>query len=197
MAIKSPQNENELLNRLANGDERAFTQLFEAYYKQMGEYVFKLTESLTITEEIVQDAFVKIWIKRESLKELNSFSNYLFILCRNQAFDQLRKKAREHVFQQELERFLTEESGAAESPMDEYRALIDVAVAKLPAQQHKVYILSRYERLKHEEIAAKLQLSTETVKKHIQHAVRFITNDLRSKTDTTIIAVLMSPLILF
>jgi len=196
MAIISPPNENELLYRLTTGDQRAFTELFDAYYKPLGEYVFKLTESLPVTEEIVQDVFIKIWIKRETIVELKSFKNYLFILCRNQTFDALRKKAKEHVFQQKLEHFLKEESAleGLGNPIDEYREWIDQAVAKLPPQQQKVYILSRYERLKHEEIAAKLQLSTETVKKHIQHAVRFIQTDLRSRVDATILFVLMTQL---
>lgn len=196
MAIVSPPNENELLYKLAGGDQRAFTELFDAYYKSLGEYVFKLTESLPITEEIVQDVFIKIWIKRETITELKSFKNYLFILCRNQTFDALRKKAKEHVFQQKLELFLKEESelDGCGNPADEYREWIDQAVAKLPPQQQKVYVLSRYERLKHEEIAAKLQLSTETVKKHIQYASRFIQNDLRSRLDAVILFVLMSNL---
>lgn len=198
MAIISPPNENELLYKLSKGDQRAFTELFDAYYKQLGEYVFKLTESLPATEEIIQDVFVKVWIKRETLAELKSFKNYLFILCRNQTFDELRKKAKAQQFRQKIEQFLKEESelDVLENPIDEYRDWIDQAVAKLPAQQQKVYMLSRYERLKHEEIAVKLELSSETVKKHIQYAVRFIQKDLRSRIDTTILLILMSPLIL-
>lgn len=196
MAISSPPNEQDLLDRLSTGDQRAFTALFDAYYKQLGAYVFQLTESLPVTEEIVQDVFIKIWVKKETIAEVKSFKNYLFILCRNQTFDALRKKAKQHVFQQKLEQFLKEESELAElsSPADVYREWIDQAVAKLPPQQQKVYILSRYERLKHEEISAKLQLSTETVKKHVQHAVRFIQHDLRSRIDATILFILMSQL---
>ncbi|WP_316818725.1 RNA polymerase sigma-70 factor [Pedobacter nyackensis] len=196
MAIISPPNENELLHRLATGDQRAFTELFDAYYRPLGEYVFKLTESLPITEEIVQDVFIKIWIKRETVSTLKSFKNYLFILCRNQTFDALRKKAKQHLFQQKLEQFFKDESelDGLENPVEEYREWIEQSVAKLPPQQQKVYVLSRYERLKHEEIAAKLQLSTETVKKHIQYATRFIQNDLRSRLDATILFVLMSNL---
>lgn len=196
MAIISPPNENELLHRLATGDQRAFTELFDAYYKPLGEYVFKLTESLPVTEEIVQDVFIKIWIKRETVSSLKSFKNYLFILCRNQTFDALRKKAKQHLFQQKLEQFFKDESelDGLENPVEEYREWIEQSVAKLPPQQQKVYVLSRYERLKHEEIAVKLQLSTETVKKHIQYATRFIQNDLRSRLDATILFVLMSNL---
>lgn len=196
MAIISPPNENELLSKLADGDQRAFRELFDAYYKQLGEYVFKITEALPVTEEIVQDVFIKIWIKRASLSELKSFKNYLFILCRNQTFDALRKKAKEHLFQQKLEQFIKEESAleGMENPTDEYREWIDQAVAKLPPQQQKVYIMSRYERLKHDEIAVKLQLSTETVKKHVQYAVKFIQNELKSRVDATILFVLLSNL---
>lgn len=195
MAIQSPPNEQALLQRLVKGDERAFSQLFEAYYRQLGEYVFRLTESLELTEEIVQDVFITVWLKRSELGTINSFSNYLFIICRNRSFDALRKKAREQVHQQQLRHYLSTHSDEGNA-FAEYASLIDAAVAKLPAQQHKVYTLSRYHRLKHEEIAERLGLAPETVKKHIQHAVRFITNELRSRIDTVIITILLTPMTL-
>lgn len=198
MAIKPLKNEKELLAKIALGDQRAFTELFDAYYTVLGAYVLKLTKSLDVSEEIVQDTFVTIWLKRADLTQIHNFSNYLFILCRNRTMDFLRKQGKERLAKAELESRLLKEFAEEdlENPSEMYRALIDKAVDKLPAQAQRVYILSRYERLKHEEIAAQLGISPETVKKHIQYAVSFIKSELNSRVDLSLLVIMLSPLLI-
>ena len=197
MGLTPVKNEAELLKLVAKGDERAFTELFDAYYRQLGEYVYKLTESIEVTEEIVQDVFIKIWLKKEKLLELDNFSYYLFILSKNQTLNHLRKKANDKVRQLEWLKQFEEEVYIPDdsSVIEEYRSLMDEAIEKLPPQQKKVYKLSREERLKHEEIAKMLDISPETVKKHIKLALRFIKNELSSQNDAMIVLVLSTPLI--
>jgi len=197
LGLTPVKNEAELLALVAKGEERAFTELFDAYYRQLGEYVYKLTESIEVSEEIVQDVFIKIWLKRETLPELDNFSYYLFILSKNQTLNHLRKKANDKVRQLEwLKQFEEEAYMPDDTPViEEYRSLIDDAIEKLPPQQKKVYKMSREERLKHEEIAKILNISPETVKKHIKLALRFIKNELSSQNDAVIILVLSTPLI--
>ena len=79
---KTVPKERELLAKVARGDQRAFNELFEAYYSTLGEYVLKTTKSISLTEEIVQDAFIKIWMKRETLTQISNFKNYLIVTCR-------------------------------------------------------------------------------------------------------------------
>lgn len=199
MAIVRINNETELLADIARGNQRAFNELFEAYYNVLGAYVLKMTKSIEVAEEVVQDTFVKIWLQRNTLTEIKNFNNYVFILCRNQTLDHLRKKAKESAFQSELELYLQESQNVEQldNPAEEYRALIDQAVEKLPPQAKKVYQMSRYERLKHHEIADRLGISPETVKKHIQHAVDLIKKDLKSGVDPMIVLILLSPLLVW
>lgn len=197
MALRPVKHESNLLALVAEGDQRAFTELFDAYYKQLGEYVYKLTESVEVTEEIVQDVFIKIWLKREILTELDNFSYYLFILSKNQTLNHLRKKANDKVRQlQWLKQFEEEDyTNDDYSVIEEYRTLMDAAIEKLPPQQQKVYKMSREERLKYEEIAKILNISPETVKKHAKLALKFIKNELSSQNDAMIVLVLTTPLI--
>jgi RNA polymerase sigma-70 factor (family 1) len=197
MALVPIKNEANLLALVAKGDQRAFTELFDAYYKQLGEYVHKLTESIEVTEEIVQDVFIKIWLKRATLHELDNFCYYLFILSRNQTLNHLRKKASDKVKETEWLKQLEDDNYNDEDSLitEEYRELIDKAIEKLPPQQKKVYKLSREERLKYDEIAKLLNISPETVKKHIKLALRSIKNDLSSGNDGVIVLVLLTPLL--
>lgn len=198
MAIKPIPDERELLARIAKGDERAFKTLFEGYYHNLGKYVFQLTGSVSVAEEIVQDAFIKVWLKKEYLVEVKNFSNYLFILCRNHTYNEMQKKATERNFIDRLSLRITDQHNN-ENPdtlSEKYRELVEEAIEKLPPQAQKVYLMSRDERMKYEEIAQALQISPVTVKKHIQYANKFIAAELSPKLNLAIVAVLMSPLII-
>jgi len=198
MAIKPILNESELLAKIAEGDQRAFSEVFHWYYAPLGQAIIKITESQTLTQEIVQDSFVKIWLKREDLTTIDNFSNYLFIVCRNHAFTTIKKLAKDRKLQPAIERHLQWESELAdlENPSDDYRNLLEQAVAKLPTQQQNIYKLSRYQHLKYEEIAKKLGLSPETVKTQIYNAVKFIRKDLATNISPSILLILTTALTL-
>ncbi|RFS21775.1 RNA polymerase sigma-70 factor [Chitinophaga silvatica] len=199
MALPPHINESTILLDAAAGNERAFATLFYWYYQELGRFVGKMTDSQELAEEIVQDAFVKIWLRRETLAQIDNFGAYLFTICKHDTFAALKKIAAEKVLRVDLEKHLTEENDPSQwdKPTDEYRALIAEAVAKLPAQQQKVYMMSRYDRLKYEEIAHQLNLSVVTVKKHIQLAVQFIRKDVAArKISSGIVLILTTPLIL-
>jgi len=198
MAIKPIPNESELIQQVTLGSEKAFTKLFDGYYKPLGEFVFRLTESIELAEEIVQDVFIKIWTNRGGLIEIESFSNYIFILSRNQTYNCLRKKANEKIrqlkWEKDLEHSLSQPNDAEQE--DSYRALLEKAIEKLPPQQKKVYLLSRNERLKQEEIAKQLNISAETVKKHLKLATRFIKNNVLIENKDLVVMILLTPLFL-
>lgn len=185
MPIRPIYNENEILNKIASGDVRAFTYLFDSYYKHLGQYVYRLTESTEVAEEIVQDVFVKIWSRRQDLAKVESFTNYLFIITRNRTYRFLKEKATAHIKQQEWEKEYREEYcfPGDVSPEEKFCLIIDKLVEKLPPQQRKVYELSRIGHLKHSEIARILNISPETVKKHIMSANKFIKNNISEKND--------------
>ena len=168
-----------MLHRIAAGDQTAFGELFRTYHQRLGAYIYRLTESLPAAQEIVQDVFLKIWLKRASLPEIQSFEAYLFTAARNHVFNYLKKIARERNQEELLQAGLesadtvvsTEEPGI-------YYELLDEAVEHLPRQQKQVYLLHRREGLSHAEIAVRMQLSVETVKKHMSLALRAIRDHL-------------------
>lgn len=178
--------EKELLLRVSEGDEAAFTLLFNAFHQRLGAYVFRLTESPTLTQEIVQDVFVRIWLKRAFMSGVGNFNAYLFTAARNHTFNCLKKIARQRSGQARLEDSLqaisrqTVPDGAPgeADPAEGYRDLLDRAIERLPGQQQKVYVLHRRQGLSHAEIAHRLNLSVETVKKHMSLALKSIRNDL-------------------
>lgn len=174
--------EKLLLQRVANGDEIAFAQLFKLHFNQLGAFIFRITESESLTQEIVQDAFLKVWTNRSALAEINCFKAYLQVVARNHAFNCLKQIARENSRKKE---WVNTVLRLATNDTDDKDAvdtgnLIDEAVALLPPQQKRVYTLSRQDGLKQEEIARELGISLETVKKHMVLALRFLKGHIRT-----------------
>lgn len=181
MQHSSPYNEKELLSLVAEGDENAFRQLFRHWNQVLAGYILRITESRELTEEIVQDAFMKIWMVRETLAEIDNFKQFLLVVSRNQAFDALRKQLRER----DRKRLWEEENKSALYIVDNELlitglSLIDRAVDQLPPRRKEVYLLSRHARLSYHEIAAQLGISRESVKTHLKLASQSITSYIRA-----------------
>lgn len=158
---------------MAKGDDKAFAALFYAYYNQLAEYVLKIIDAPEVAADIVQDVFVKVWMMRQELEKIDNFTGYLFILTRNYTYNCLKKIARDRKREQRYAQEANEPAAAADK--QEQLSLLERAVAQLPAQQQKAYMLSRQQGLRHKEIATRMGISPETVKKHLQLALKAIT----------------------
>ena len=175
----SKYEENLLLLRVAKGEEDAFRTLFTAYRPQVYHVAKKLLQSETQAEDALQEIFLKIWLNREKLPEIRSFGAYLNTITRNHLYNALRRLAGEEVFlQQQLAQPGPAPDGGETvlSPMAlrELRELLQRVIATLTPQQRRVFELSRMEGLRHEEIAVLLDISRETVKKHLGDALRIV-----------------------
>ncbi|RAK02290.1 RNA polymerase sigma-70 factor (ECF subfamily) [Larkinella arboricola] len=180
MSYLSPlHQEHEVLRRIAQGDEKAFAALFDHYHQRLGIHIYRITKSTELAEEIVHDVFLKIWLNRELLGEIENFQAYLFVLSKNAALNGLKKLANEQARITELD---ADQLQIAETTEDDYRyLLIDEAIDRLPFQQRQVYLLSRHERLSYAEIAERMSLSRETVKKYLQLSTESISSYIRKR----------------
>ena len=169
-------NEKELLALIAEGDESAFAKLFEYYRNRIYSIAFKLTNSTSIAEEIVQDVFLKIWLKRADLIEIQNFNAYLFIVTRNDVYRVLKQIARNY----KIVLITDEDQSAAHNDTadlvmeKEYNLLLQRAIDRLSNQQKQVYKLMKDQGLKREEVADLLHLQPETVKFHLAQAMKNI-----------------------
>lgn len=166
-------NEHELLGLIARGDEQAFRILFDHYRDKLYSYALRLTRNEELSEDIVLDAFLKIWINRTQLTNVDHFDSYLYSVIRNQALNTLKRMAHEAGIIKELSRTRTELHHSTEETIiyNEGENLLQKAINRLPPQQKQVYILSRNAGLKYDEIASELKLSRNTVKAHLKKAM--------------------------
>lgn len=165
-----------MIQLIAQGNEAAFTELFYRYRNKIYSIAFDLTDSESIAEEIVQDVFLKIWLRRASLPGVEHFTAYLFTITRNEVFTVLKKIARKQLIENAASEinplfYIDTEERISEK---EYRAILLQALEKLSVQQRQVYHLIKEEGLTREQAALKLGISQETVKTHLAQAMRNI-----------------------
>lgn len=169
-SIISLLNENELLVKLAEGDDHAFEQLYLIYSPRIYQKILQLVKQPALAEELLQDLFVKVWEKRATLDNQKSFKSYLYTIAKNLVVDFFRKAALDR---QMLEKCIVENTeiyypfeGLDESDAAR-KAIIQKALATLPPQRKKIYSLIKLEGKSYEEVAVLLNISTATVNDHV------------------------------
>ncbi|MBS1602830.1 MAG: RNA polymerase sigma-70 factor, partial [Bacteroidetes bacterium] len=182
MKNHSTYEEKSLLGLVARGDESAFHTLYTHHRNHVYGIALRLLQSASLAEDVLQEVFLKIWIGREKLPEINCFRAYLNTITRNHIYNTLRKQAYEELL---LERLLPLQMASLRgTALDDisYRELredLQRVIETLTPQQKRVFELSRMEGLKHEDIARQLNVSRETVKKHVSEALRMVRLRLR------------------
>jgi len=182
LSAPAPYNEKRLLAAIAGGDQAAFRELFRRWHQLLAGYVLKITESRELTEEIVQDVFMKIWTMREPMTEINNFKHFLLVVSRNKAFDHMREQLKEASHRRAWEKENAPPLHHTDNELEIFRlSLIEQAIANLPPRRKDIFLLSRGERLTYQVIASRLDISRESVKTHLRLASLAISGFVRSK----------------
>jgi RNA polymerase sigma-70 factor (ECF subfamily) len=172
--------EKALLVKIAEGDEPAFRRLFDLYKERFYAVVLKMTRSEEVAEDIVQDVFMNIWSKRESLVNVDNPSSYFFTAVYRRVYHHYRKVALEKKLLQVVPPIKEWVNSTEEMVLaHESKNLITEAVEKLSPRQRLVFKLSKQEGLSREDVARQLHISPNTVRNQLADAIKFIHTFLR------------------
>ena len=187
------ERESELVKKIKAGNEAAFKAMYDRYQKKLRHYAFLITKSQFYADDILQRAFMEIWMERERLKPELSFNHYLFKITRNLALKHLRKVARDqNLFQKQLEHIQTTTNNTQDTiTFKEYQRLLDDIILTLPPRKKSVYNLSRREGKNNREIAEQLGISEKTVKNTLTEAVKTVKEKLWKAAEITVSFLLM------
>ncbi|WP_143307666.1 RNA polymerase sigma factor [Chitinophaga vietnamensis] len=189
-----PLTEELLLQRLAQGDERAFAHLYDQYQPKLYLFIFPLTAfSKQDTDEVIQDIFFKIWLRKETLTGVKSIQAYLFTMARNRLHDlrTLHVRQREMISTLENHQPLHHSEVQENAQFNEYTAIARQAINRLPAQKKKIFSLRNEKGLSLDEIAEELQITKFAVKKQLYDAIRFVKEYLKSNAGLDLPLVLL------
>jgi len=177
-----PMIEKVILSRLQVGDYQAFSNIFNAYYRDMVIFATRFTKDLNHAEEIVQDTFVSFWEDRESLKINTSLKSYLLKSVQNKYIDWFRHNKviqahNEYTMEKPTQYALNTDSYLLFSELNEQ---IEKALKLLPEQVSEAFRMNRNKGLKYHEIADILGVSVRTIEVRIGkalHLLRFYLKD--------------------
>jgi RNA polymerase sigma-70 factor (family 1) len=192
----STYNEPELLRLTAQGDESAFKSLFDQHWDHIYTVAFHLTKSVPLAEDMTQEIFLKVWLNREKLKDVEQFDNYLFIVARNHIYNVLKKENRENNLRQPLLDWFEQQRGNPEQQhqtpeqqllLKESAELIRQAVRRLTPQQQAIWKMTRDQGLSHEQVARELNISRNTVRNHMVNSLKTIREHLNDHASPLIL----------
>ncbi|MFN0293662.1 RNA polymerase sigma factor [Pedobacter helvus] len=175
---------------LCSGDETAFSRVYEQFSGQVYRLAFRFLKSKELSEEIVQETFIKLWVNRSKLEVEGNLWLYLYVLAKRLCLNELRKVSHS----EELFAKLLIDTKDASNQTEEEIVAADLEkfttslLNKLPSQQQIVFKLSRVDGLTHQQIANQLQISSNTVKNHMTAALKTIKSNLKQSDLTYVIA---------
>lgn len=168
--------EKALFRLVAEGDKEAFRKLFHSYNKLLQPFVVKLTRSPQAAEEVLQEVFLKIWLHRERLTEVERPRAYIIRIVSNESMNYLRSQAKDYRLFEEIRPLLVVESPSPEEMLfyRETEVQLQEAVERLPLACRQIYRMSREQSKRIPEIATELNLSNSTVKNQLVKALKSI-----------------------
>ena len=179
MEIARDFSESDCLRQLKLNDEQAFDALFRHYSALVYRFSYSYLKSRVEAEEIVQDCFLKIWEKRQQLREDVPLKGYLFTTAHHAILNQIRRSQHHMRFQTHIAT-LNPDVATNDAEYSEIESLYQSALEKLPPKRRQIFILSRQQGLSYPQIAKELNLSVKTVEGQIMHALKFLRTYFRA-----------------
>lgn len=171
---RSSYNEQELLLRVAKGDQQAFSRIAERYASLISMHMSVRVRDAMQAEEVTQDILMSIWKYRDKLPEMENFPGFVYIVTKNKVKNQMKRK--DAVMPELTEARIEQSPAVMDSVMEvkELKAIIYRAIEMLPQKRKEVFKLSRFEGFSNEEIASRLKLSKNTIREHIRESLAFL-----------------------
>ena len=165
--------DQRLVESIKNSNEGVFELVFNFYYSGLVVYADQIIKNTTISEDIVQSVFMKLWETRETI-DIRSFRSYFIQCVKNRCIDHLRSQQVKNKFDNrvpESDFLVMDEDLWTKTELSE---LIEQSVESLPPRCREIFRMSRYENLKIAEIADQLKISKRTVETQISKALKIL-----------------------
>lgn len=170
------ENEQQWLPLLKKGDRSAFDAIYQFYSNRIYSRILAMVKMPEVTDELLQDIFLKVWEKRTEINESLSFQAWLYKITENIVYDHYRKlaldlKMRNHMLETYSELYNQTEDYILNKERTE---LLEKALDQLPPQRQLIFKLCRIEGKSYEEAASLLNISTSTVSNQLVKATKSI-----------------------
>jgi RNA polymerase sigma-19 factor, ECF subfamily len=165
-----------LLLSLKQGDQQAFDVIYHRYARELFVQSYQKIGVKEVCEDIIQEIFTSLWIRREQLDVRESIGAYLHGILDYKIIDYYRQACMRLKHMDQLIELLDQPEI---SPVDkmaykEQESVLHAYISGLSEKMRDVFVLSRYEQLSTDEISRKLSLSNQTVRNQISKALKIL-----------------------
>lgn len=177
----NPLNEKNHIRQLKKGSIASYEWLYRRYNRKLYGFVYNVSKGdVYLCEEIVQDVFVKIWEKKESLDEDKSFSPFLCTIAKNMLLNLYQRRMLEYLYQEYIESVPVYELAQPDDELDVcfLKNHINNLIRQLPPAREKIFKMSRIDNLSNQEISEKLNISKNAVELQVSRALAFLRKQL-------------------
>lgn len=174
----------DLLVAISKGDEKAFAELYRRYYSKYHQFLHKFNRnSSSSNPDILQEAFLRVWLNRDRLTEISNFESWLFKVVSTESLTFMKKEVHQQV---KINRLKQQYDSAAipsfEQPryteLFEIKRIVQESIDKMSSKKREIYLLSREDGLSATQIAEKLKISQNTVYNTLTTALKEIRQSL-------------------
>ena len=161
---------------------REFEDMFRMFQPMLVRYAATMLYAQEDAREVVQEVFIKIWQKRDSLEFGTDLKAYLYRAVRNQALNRISRNKMETVPLDEQIFVQADDRRDEDEPKQQMLRRIHKQIGLLPAKAREIFLMSRMEGLSHAEIAEILEISPKTVENQIGIALKKIRKGVFQKS---------------
>jgi RNA polymerase sigma-70 factor, ECF subfamily len=158
-----------------SADKKYFTQLYHQHHRSLYAYAYKKSGDQFIAEEITQTSFIKFWnhYQKTSIPP-ETPEKLLFFIAKALLVDHFRKRSTAISIEEALSEVesLTDQHTTQTAQVIRFEELVRTAADSLPERQKQIFEMKYFQHSKHDEIAAELNISRQTVKNLLGKAVK-------------------------
>lgn len=183
--------DQKIFSKIKNGDVSAFNQIFDKYYAVLCNFCCKYISDMDMARSLVQQVYVDLWIKRESLNISKSIKPYLYNSVRNKSIDYLRQQKNNAQITPDIENILaTPFKNLIQQA--EINERINISINQLPEKCREIFVLCRFEGLKYKQVAKRLNISVKTVEMQMGIALKKLRRALSDYKGINLFAIIIS-----
>jgi len=193
---------DELFDQIKSGDQKALELLFSIYFPRLNDFARNVVKDDVISQDIVQDVFVKVWEKRSEIESIN-LEAYLFRLVRNRCIDYIKHLKVVNNRMQEIqisskyeELYRIDFIGNEPYVLieQELKQKIEKTIQSLPDRCREVFIMSRMKGLKNKEIAEELNINIKNVERHLSRAMQSFRDNFSDELPIALVILVLKSL---
>lgn len=176
MTVYSAYTDMELVDLLKQDDHFAYTEIFLRYNRLLYGHAFKKLQNREESQDVVQDVFAALWLKRDVVQIKSNLAGYLYVALRNKIYNLMSHKEVEADYVVSLQQYIKEEYAITDHLIraKQLEEIIAKEMSALPPRMREIFELSRKKYLSHKEIALQLNITESTVTDQVKKALKIL-----------------------